>query len=262
MYKSLFSLVDKTAVITGGAGHLGREMTKGLAAFGARVTVLGRTPASFASLASDSIEGLDGTINCRVCDVTDPVAFASVIDEIYQRDSRLDILINNAAGSARCALENLDKPAWLAGLEGSLNHYFTCSIAVARYMLPAGRGVIINNASIWSIAAPDKRIYLDLKNEPPLFVSAAKGAIVQMTRHLATFWAEHNIRVNAISPGWFPKRRGPDRPDYMQEITSRIPMKRIGAPHELVGLVVYLASDASSYVTGQNIVVDGGYTLW
>src|SRR5262249_50622629 len=142
------------------------------------------------------------------------------------------------------------------------NHYVSCSLAVSKYMIPASKGVIINNASIWSVLAPNKEMYLDLNNEPSLFVSAAKGAIVQVTRHLATFWARHNIRVNAISPGWFPKKRGPERLDYMREITSRIPMKRIGQPPELVGLAVYLASDASSYMTGQNIVVDGGYGLW
>jgi gluconate 5-dehydrogenase len=135
-------------------------------------------------------------------------------------------------------------------------------MAVSKYMIAARKGVIINNASIWSVLAPNKEMYLDLNNEPSLFVTASKGAIVQVTKHLATFWAQHNIRVNAFSPGWFPKRRGPDRPDYMHEITSRIPMKRVGASGELVGLVVYLASDASSYVTGQNIMVDGGYSLW
>ena len=133
---------------------------------------------------------------------------------------------------------------------------------VSKYMIPARAGVIINNASIWSLVAPNKEMYLDLNNEPSLFVSAAKGAIIQMTRHMATFWAQYNIRVNAFSPGWFPKRHGPDRPDYIHEITSRVPLRRIGSPRELAGVVVYLASDASSYVTGQNIVVDGGYTIW
>jgi gluconate 5-dehydrogenase len=262
MYSDLFSLAQKTVIVTGGAGHLGREMTRGLAAFGARVVVLGRNAEHFAALSDTADTPSSGTIECIVCDVTDERAFAGAIDQVYERDGRIDVLINNASGGQRTALEKLDKQTWLSGIDGSLNHYVSCSMAVSKYMIAARQGVIINNASIWSILAPNKEMYLDLNNEPSLFVSASKGAIVQITRHLATFWAQHGIRVNAISPGWFPKKRGPDRPDYMHQITSRIPMKRIGQPSELVGLVIYLASDASSYVTGQNIVVDGGYSLW
>ena len=262
MYQDLFSLAGKVAIITGGAGHLGREMTRGLAAFGAHVVVLGRKPESFARLADDLGGSPAGRIECVACDVTDESHFAAVVDGIHQREGRVDVLINNAAGGQRTSLDTLDKQAWLSGLDGSLNHYVTCSLAVSKYMIAARKGVIVNNASIWSVLAPNREMYLDLNNEPSLFVTASKGAIVQVTKHLAAFWAQHNIRVNAISPGWFPKRRGPDRPDYMHEITSRIPMRRVGTPGELVGLLVYLASDASSYVTGQNIVVDGGYSLW
>jgi gluconate 5-dehydrogenase len=262
MYSDLFSLAGKTAIVTGGTGHLGTEITKGLAAFGARVHVVGRDASKFAAL-TDNVSGNNGgAIECTVCDVTDVPKFSRVVEEICRRDGHIDVLINNAAGADRVSLEKLDKEAWFAGLEGSLNHYVTCSLAVSNHMIKAHSGVIINIASIWSVLAPNKEMYLDLNNEPPLFVTAAKGAIVQITKHLATFWAQHNIRVNAISPGWFPKRRGRDRPDFMEEITKRIPMKRVGRPHELAGLVVYLASEASSYVTGQNIVVDGGYSLW
>lgn len=262
MYHDLFSLAGKVVLITGGGGHLGREMTRGLAAFGAHVVCVSRKPESFAGLADDPGESQAGKIECVACDVTDESQFAALLAGIHQREGRIDVLINNAASGQHASLDKMDKQAWLAGLDGSLNHYVTCSMAVSKYMIAAGRGVIINNASIWSVLAPNKEMYLDLNNEPSLFVTASKGAIIQITRHLATFWAQHNIRVNAISPGWFPKRRGPDRPDYMHEITSRIPMKRVGAPGELVGLVVYLASNASSYVTGQNIIVDGGYGLW
>jgi gluconate 5-dehydrogenase len=125
-----------------------------------------------------------------------------------------------------------------------------------------GRGVIINNASLWGIVSPDPRTYLDLKNEPPIFLPAAKAGVVQLSKYLAVLYASKGIRVNAISPGFFPQRRGPDRPDYMREITARIPMARIGLPHEIAGIVAFLFSDAASYMTGQNIIVDGGYTLW
>ena len=262
MFESMFSLAGKTVVVTGGAGHLGREMSRGLADFGARVIVLGRNPDNFSVFDEPRSSKVTGSIQCRVCDVRDEEQFARILEDVRQIYGPVHVLINSAAGGPRVALDELDKRSWLDGLDAHLHHYFTCSSAVARHMMETGGGVIINNASIWSLVAPNKKMYLDLNNEPPLFVSAAKAAIAQMTKHLAAFWARHNIRVNAISPGWFPQRRGPDRPDYMHEITSRIPMGRIGDPRELVGLVVYLASEASSYITGQNIVVDGGYTIW
>lgn len=263
MYQNLFSLTGKTVVITGGSGHLGTEMTKGLIAFGANVHVIGRDPEKFSELLKHG-ESLQcgGTVECHVCDVLDAARVHTVFQGIHGRSGRIDVLINNAAGSSRTPLDRIDHRSWTVGLGSALDPYFVCSSEAARYMIPAGQGVIINNASIWSVVAPNKGMYLDLNNEPSLFVSAAKGAVVQMTKHMAAFWAQYNIRVNAFSPGWFPKRRGADRPDYMNEITSRVPLKRIGLPPELVGIVVYLASDASSYVTGQNIIVDGGYTIW
>ena len=94
----------------------------------------------------------------------------------------------------------------------------------------ARRGVIVNNASIWGVVSPDPKMYLDLENEPPLFLPVAKAGIIQLTKYLAVLYAPKGIRVNTITPGLFPQRRGPDRPDYMQELNSRIPMGRIGAP--------------------------------
>ena len=213
MYRNLFSLNGKTVIITGGAGHLGTEISRGLASFGAQVTVLGRDSAKFVKFANDTSSSNGGAIECIACDVTDISQFQRVVETVYERTGRIDVLINNAAGGKSVSLDQIDQPAWLAGLDGSLNHYFSCSLAVSKHMIAAGSGVIINNASIWSVLAPNKEMYLDLNNEPSLFVTAAKGAIVQMTKHLATFWARHNIRVNAISPGWFPEAawRGPAR---------------------------------------------------
>ena len=105
-------------------------------------------------------------------------------------------------------------------------------------------------------------MYLDLGNQPALHTAVGKAGVLQMTRYLATCWAEKGIRVNAVTPGFIPKKRGPARPDYIEQLTSRIPLKRIGLTKEVPGAFVFLASEASSYVTGQNIVVDGGYSVW
>lgn len=262
MYRDLFSLTDRVIIVTGGAGHLGKEICRGLASFGAHVIALGRNESRFDELRKILPPDLLGKIYCRSCDVSDEAAFSKVAEETWGEYGRLDGLVNNAASGKREKWEQLDKKGWLAGLDGILHHYFTCTKIVSTYMLKAGRGTILNNASLWSFLAPNFRIYLDLNNEPSAYDAAAKGAILQMTRYLAALWGPRGIRVNAFSPGWFPQKRGPERPDYLREITSRVPMERIGTPPDIVGAVIFLVSDASAYMTGQNVVVDGGYSIW
>ena len=156
----------------------------------------------------------------------------------------------------------LTKEQWDQALEHTLTHYFTCTQSVSPIMLRAGNGSIINIASIYGFLGTDHRIFLNLDNNPPIHYAVSKGGVLQMTRYLATLWADKGIRVNAISPGYFPKKKPniPERPDYIEEITKRTPMKRIGKPEDLMGSIIYLASDASVYVTGETIVVNGGLT--
>lgn len=263
VYRDLFSLTGRVIIVSGGTGHLGREISRGLAVFGARVIAVGRDERRFAELNGFKDSDSTGSIECRACDVTDDAAFTRLTAETWRAYGRIDGLINGAGAGKRETWEQLDKKGWLEGLEQGLNHYFTCTKAVSRYMLEAGRGTILNNASLWSFLAPDPRIYLDLNNGPAAHNPVAKGAILQLTKYLAALWAPRGIRVNALTPGWFPKKSaGPQRPDYIREITSRVPMERIGAPPDLVGAVVFLMSDASAYVTGHNLVVDGGYSVW
>ena len=261
-YRDLFSLEGRVVIITGGAGHLGSAMSKGLASFGARVIAVGRTEATFQGLREFKPEHPAGRIDCVACDVRDAEAFAGVADRVWQGHGRLDALINNAASGGREKWEDCTAEAWRAGLEGTLDQVFTCTKAVSSYMLKARQGVIVNTASLWSFLAPNPKMYLDLNIQAPAHTLAAKGAVLQLTRYLAAVWAPLGIRVNALTPGWFPKKRGPERPDYMREITSRVPMDRVGVPSDLVGAIVFLVSDASSYMTGQNLVVDGGYSIW
>lgn len=260
--RELFSLEGRVVLITGGAGHLGADISKTLASFGARVVVLGRNVERLERLRTFRPEDGAGGIECVACDVQDESAFARVVEQTWRTSRRIDGLINHAASGGRETWEELDRAGWLQGLEGSLNHYFTCTKAVSRYMLDAGKGSIINTASLWGMLAPNPKMYLDLPVQPAAHTLAAKGAVLQLTKYLAALWGSKGIRVNAVSPGWFPKKRGPERPDYLREMTSRIPLERIGRPADLVGAYLFLMSDASSYVTGQNLVVDGGYSIW
>lgn len=252
MSRDLFSLNGQVIVVTGGAGHLGREITQALTNAGAKVVVVGRNRERFAGLEAE----------CVVCDVQDEAAFTAVIADVRKRHGRLDGLVNNANAAKRESWDELDAAAWRAGLDATLNHYFTCTKAVAPYLLEAGRGAIVNNSSIFGLVAPNTAMYPKDIRGPSAHHAAAKAGILQLTRYLAAQWASQGIRVNAVSPGWFPQKRGPERPDFIREVTSRIPMGRIGQPAEVAGAVVFLMSDAASYVTGQNLIVDGGYSLW
>lgn len=255
-------MADKSVLVTGGAGHLGSAICKGLAMRGAHVVALGRTRESLDRLTAEAAElPLKGTLRGLTCDAGDPAQVAAAVRDVVERQERIDVLVNNAHGAARERWDDMTLEAWRSGLQGSLDHYFVCAHEVSRVMRRTGEGSIINNASIWAHVAPTARMHLDLDNKAPVHYAAAKGAVVSMTRFLASELASHGIRVNSFSPGFFPKKRGPERPDFMHEITSRVPLARIGQPEDLIGVVTFLASRASAYVTGADIVVDGGYSI-
>lgn len=254
-YHDLFDLSGRVLIVTGGTGHLGREISRGLASFGAHVIAVGRNPERFVELQVPNVE-------CVQCDVQDEAAFAAVVADANKRYGRLDGLVNNANAAKRESWDELDTPAWKAGLDAALTHYFTCIKAVAPYLLKQGRGAIVNTSTILGFLAPNAKMHPEGVPGPAAHHVAAKAAVLQLTRSLAAQWATQGIRVNAVSPGWFPKKRGTERPDFIEGLTSRTPMARIGQPSEIVGAFVFLLSDASSFVTGQNLVVDGGYSLW
>jgi NAD(P)-dependent dehydrogenase (short-subunit alcohol dehydrogenase family) len=262
MYRDLFSIKDRVVIVTGGTGHLGKEMCKGLAAFGAQVIALGRNSDRFPELLKANQPDFAHQIECRQCDVQDEEAFATVVADVVGRTGRLDALINNANNSKRETWDELNKEAWEAGLDGTLTHQFTCAKAVSPHLLKAGQGSIVNVSSLFGMVGPQFGMYPADIRGPAAHHAAAKAGVLQLTKYLATLWAPAGVRVNAITPGWFPQKRGPERPDFMQEVNSRIPLGRIGQPSDLVGAAVYLVSNASSYMTGQNLVVDGGYTVW
>ena len=197
-----------------------------------------------------------------VCDVTNDNEFKKIVENVISKYGRIDLLVNNAYGKQDVEFKEITKKLWNQGLEISLNHYFTCIKEVSPYLLKAQNGSIINISSIYGTLGTDQRVYAPLDKITPPYYSVAKGGILQMTKYFSTLWAKNGIRVNAISPGVFPPKRGSERLDYMHELTSRVPMGRIGQPKDLEGVVILLASDASSYITGQNIIVDGGWSVW
>lgn len=259
MSTSLFSLRGRALIVTGGAGHLGRVMCAALRDSGAHVLSLSSKVGEFP--VPVVTEQDIGSISSEICDVADEQAFAAAVKRFAALHGGIDGLVNNASRGPQGV--NFAMPAIEIQevFRGAFLHYFTCT-RMALEHFRAGSGAIVNNASIWGRVSPDPRTYLDLRNEPSLPLVSAKAAVLQMTKYMAVLLAPKGVRVNALVPGFFPQRRGPDNPAYMAEVTSRIPMGRIGAPGELAGALIYLLSDASSYMTGQEMIVDGGYTLW
>ena len=275
---ALFDLTGRVAVVTGGAGLLGAEFCCTLAAAGAQVVV--------ADLHSSAAESLTGTLNegfpsrraiAVEVDVTSPLSTHRMVDSTLQEFGRLDILVNSAAldpkfdpqhvgpgfqPSASGAFEDFPLQAWQQALDVNLTGAFLCCQAAARPMLDQGQGVIINLSSIYGLAAPDQRMYQRPGQPPqykPVYYTVSKAGILGLTHYLAAYYAGQNIRVNALSPGGV--FNGHDE-TFVQAYASRAVLGRMAEKDEMNGTLLFLASDASAYMTGSNLVVDGGWTVW
>jgi NAD(P)-dependent dehydrogenase (short-subunit alcohol dehydrogenase family) len=263
MIQGLFSIEDRVAVVTGGLGQLGRQFTLTLAAAGARVVVLDQREA----LEADS----DRRLNVRA-DVTDRASLERAMAQVEERWGSPHILVNNAAldsppgapAGANGPFEHYPLELWRQVIDVNLTGVFLASQVIGGRLAAAGRGSVINVASIYGLVSPDQRIY-EYRRRPgdeffkPAAYSASKSAILNLTRYLATYWAPHNVRVNTVSfAGVFNNQD----PAFLQEYIRRVPLGRMAREDEYNGAILFLASDASSYMTGGNLVLDGGYTAW
>jgi NAD(P)-dependent dehydrogenase (short-subunit alcohol dehydrogenase family) len=253
-----FSLSGRVALVTGGAGHLGKSICRGLAEAGALVLVNGRDPAKTEAFAAE-LRGQGHSAEALPFDVTDFQRAASIVGKL----ERLDILVNNAAPIHTGTIETVSASAFASAAAGIVEAAFALSQAALPLMQARG-GSIINIASMYGTVSPDPGIYgTSGFNNPPQY-GAAKAGLIQLTRYLACHLAPQGVRVNAVSPGPFPIREklAKEQPDFLAALERKVPMRRVGHPDELAGIAVFLASDASSYVTGANIPVDGGWTAW
>lgn len=256
--KELFDLKGKTALITGGAGYLGTEMCEALAELGADIIIASRDEEKCKRL-SARLATLYPTQNFTALKLD--LMNKSSIKETVQGIEKLDILINNAWSGNKNSFDSISDEDWEYDIDMSLNSVFRL-VKATQHLLKESEGVILNTASMYGHVAPDYRIYNDGKYTNPPSYGAAKAAVIQFSKYLASFLAPHNIRVNCISPGPFPFPETQKDEVFMERLGSKNPMNRIGKPYELKGAVALLCSDASSYMTGQNICVDGGWGVW
>lgn len=263
-----FSLAGRTAVVTGGGGILGRYFVAGLADAGANVAVLDLD--GDAAKASAAQGGGSGRALAMAVDITNAGAVRVALDRIERDLGPIDILHNNAATKGRDlaaffeADVDYELETWREVMSVNLDAMFLMAQQVGRRMMPRRRGSIVQTASIYGIMGPDPRIYegsqyLGRQISNPAVYSASKAGVIGLTRHLATVWAPHGIRVNAITPGGVSSGQNSI---FGDKYSARVPMGRMARAEEMVGALVFLASDAASYITGQNIVIDGGLSAW
>ena len=252
----LFDLTGKTAIVTGGGKGIGRQLAQGLAEAGADIVVCARQ-AERCEQAAAELEQLGVRALGLGCDVRDPEQVQGVVAKTVADFGGVDILVNNAGTVWGATPEDTPLEGWQKVVDVNLTGVFLFSQAAGREMIDAGGGTIVNIASV-----------AGLRSGPPeimntIAYNATKGGVIAFTRDLAGKWAQHGIRVNAIAPGWFPS----DMANFVldqhgDEIKRHIPLGRFGGPEDLKGAAIFLASEASAYVTAQTLVVDGGQSAW
>lgn len=273
--KDLFDLGGRVVLITGGAGMLGAQHAAAIAERGG-VPVLLDIDGARAAARAREINADFGVAACGFrTDITRPEAVREALARTLDAFGRVDVLINNAAndpkvgpagaGTAWTRLENFPLEVWTQDLAVGLTGAFLCSQVVGSEMARRGGGVILNISSDLGVVAPDQRLYevpglpADQQPAKPVTYSVVKTGLIGLTRYLATYWATRGVRVNALCPGGVEAGQPPD---FIERVTSRIPMARMAHRDEYKGAVLFLVSDASAYMTGAALVVDGGRTCW
>jgi NAD(P)-dependent dehydrogenase (short-subunit alcohol dehydrogenase family) len=271
---SLFDLTGRVAIITGGAGLLGKEHSTAIALAGGIPVLVDinreRAEAAAASLSAEfGVEALG-----LRADITTPDEVEKLLATVLDRFGKVDILINNAANNPKMEsggtvnftrLEYFPLDAWNADIAVGLTGAFLCSRVIGTEMARRGKGVILNVASDLAVIAPDQRHYRkeglpdDQQAVKPVTYSVVKSGLIGLTLYLATYWADRGVRVNAISPGGVYSHQPPE---FVEKLAKLIPLGRMAKLDEYRGAVLFLVSDASSYMTGHNLLIEGGRTAW
>lgn len=260
--ESMFTLKGKVAFVTGATGYLGKAMVYALGAAGAHIILNGREESKVLALTKE-MEKAGLSVEGAVFDIKNE----SDIADYFSTVSKLNILVNNAyqGGSGSIELSELKdyRNSYEVSLISAVSLFKAALPALHQSVLTEGDASVINIASMYGIVSPDFRIYDDAKSSNPAFYGASKAALIQWSRQAACEFGSQGIRVNSISPGAFPNALvQSERRDFIEKLSDKIPLGRVGKTNELCAPVVFLASSGSSYVNGSNLVVDGGWTCW
>ncbi len=265
----MFSLKGKTAVITGAAGHLGLAICESLLQYNCNVEVYGRG-IKMLKFAED-LQNRYGKskVIARIVDLYNEKEFEEQLKESIKNNKTIDILINNAFDFSKDTgfndesgrLENMSKEMFMKGMESGIYWAFLATQIIAEKMKKQKSGSIINISSVYGHISPSPSTYLNTDTFNPITYSIGKSGILALTRYVSSFYSEFGVRCNSVSPGMFPNLgKGKNKPTniVVDRLVEKIPLKRTGHPEDLKGIIVFLSSDASSYCTGSDFVVDGG----
>jgi NAD(P)-dependent dehydrogenase (short-subunit alcohol dehydrogenase family) len=253
----LFDLSEKVAVVTGGAGLIGSTLCEGLAEHDATVVLVDID----ADTAEDVARSIDGEVVVKSLDINSEVAVEALFDSVVDSFGSVDILVNSAYPRNENygrAYEDVSVTDWEENIRLNLNSYYLTCHKASEIMKDQGGGNIINVGSIYGTQAPDFDIYTGTEMTSPVEYAAIKGAVINFTRYLASYLGRYGIRANVLSPGGVFDDQD-ER--FVEQYESRTPLSRMADPEDLKGPIVYLAADSSRYMTGQNLIIDGGWTV-
>ena len=262
--KKLFDLSDKVIIITGAAGNLGSQYAEGLSEVGANVVLGDLDYTKCKQLSTKLKKKYDGDPLPLKLDLTKKISISTLGTKTIKKYSKIDVLINNAAyqgnsKSRKTSFEELSLHDWNQAISVNLTGIFLICQQVGRIMKKQRTGNIINISSTYGLVAPDQRIYGNSGQNAGSFYSATKSAVINLTRYLASYWANTGIRVNTLSPGGVKKNQ---TKSFIKNYSKKTMLGRMAHQDEYIGAIIFLASDASSYMTGSNLIVDGGWTAW
>ena len=259
--EALFDLKGKTVFITGGAGYLGAAMCEALAELGANVVIGSRDKEKCRDFAKALSDQFGVEVSGVQLDITKPESIHEALAVIDRKHGRLDVLINNAWSGNKNSFDSISMEDWKYDIDVCLNGVFYTTKQAAPH-LKKTNGVIVNVASMYGHVAPDYKMYVGTEHVNPPSYGAAKAGVIQLTKYLASFLSPDGIRVNAISPGPFPFGEILNNDEFIGKLEQKTMLGRIGNPEDLKGIIALLCTDASRYMTGQNICVDGGWAAW
>jgi gluconate 5-dehydrogenase len=255
-----FDLTGKIILLTGGYGYLGAAIAESLTHHGGTVYVLGRTESKF-DKAFDGNPQLGKSLQFQQCDISKTASIKEAFQSVLSKEGGIDVLINNAFYLDGQDPLGMTDEQWDSGIDGTLSSVFRCIREVVPYIEKSESPRIINVSSMYGVVAPDFDVYKEFPESlnPPHY-GAAKAGVIQLSKYYASYLGEKGITVNTVTPGPYPSKVVQEKEDFIKQLAQKTLLKRIGKPEDLAGAFVFLASDASSYITGQNIIVDGGWT--
>ena len=257
MYNDLFNLENKIVLFSGGYGYLGAESVRYLASKKAKVFVLARDENKF----EDEFKGTDN-VSFQFCDISDTISIQNAYNDVFKNYGKIDAIINNAFYSRGQSPETMSDDDFNYGLDGCLTSVFRGIREIIPFFKQQNYGKIVNISSMYGMVAPDFSVYIDSPQSlnPPHY-GAAKAGVIQLTKYYASYLGGYNVQVNSVTPGPFPSESVQTiDPEFVNRLSEKTLLSRVGKPIELAGAIVLLITEASNFITGQNIVVDGGWT--